>query len=212
MKKLKTFLVTSLTGGIFVLLPLLLLFLALSEIMELLVAMATPIADLFPANTFHWIGDPWFIAILILTVCSFFFGLALYSPQLSYLGRWIDSNALGKLPLYRAFKKLGSGLLDREDDEAFQSGILHHADGFEELVYVMENHGNGKMTVMLPVAPTAFSGRLLVVSADRVKVIGASFGEASKVISQWGSGLQELIKKGSSIQVNKTKKTIGEVT
>ena len=52
MKRIFDFLKATAQGGLFVLLPLLLLFLLLAEVMELLVGIATPIADLFPQGTF----------------------------------------------------------------------------------------------------------------------------------------------------------------
>ena len=42
-------------GGLFVLLPLILFYLLLAEMLELVVALATPIADLFPKRTFDQI-------------------------------------------------------------------------------------------------------------------------------------------------------------
>ena len=52
MKQLLEFLKTTVLGGLFVLLPLLLLYLLLSEALGLIVVLAKPIADLFPKGTF----------------------------------------------------------------------------------------------------------------------------------------------------------------
>ena len=46
MKTIIEFLKTCLVGGLFVLLPLLLFYLLFSELMDIIVALATPIADL----------------------------------------------------------------------------------------------------------------------------------------------------------------------
>ena len=48
MKNITEFIKTSLIGGLFVLLPLILFYLLLAEMLELVVMLATPIADLFP--------------------------------------------------------------------------------------------------------------------------------------------------------------------
>jgi hypothetical protein len=45
-------------GGLFVLLPILLLYLLLAEALDLIVALATPIADLFPEGTFGKVEFP----------------------------------------------------------------------------------------------------------------------------------------------------------
>lgn len=52
MKTLSEFIKTSILGGLFVLLPLVLFYLLLSELLQVVVALATPIADLFPKDTF----------------------------------------------------------------------------------------------------------------------------------------------------------------
>ena len=48
MKTTMEFLKTCFLGGLFVLLPLLLFYLLFSELMDIIVALATPIADLVP--------------------------------------------------------------------------------------------------------------------------------------------------------------------
>jgi hypothetical protein len=45
-------------GGFYVLVPILLLYLMLGEVFELVVAQATPIADLFPPGTFDEVNFP----------------------------------------------------------------------------------------------------------------------------------------------------------
>ena len=73
------FLKTTTLGGLFILLPLLLLFLLLSEVMDLLVGIATPIADLFPQGTFDEAKFPVILALLLLIGTSFLIGLWLHS-------------------------------------------------------------------------------------------------------------------------------------
>jgi uncharacterized membrane protein len=193
MRKIGEFIKTCMLGGLFVLFPLLLFYLAISEIMDVLILLATPIADLFPESTFDWLGEPMFIAILILVVTCFLFGLALHSKTLTRFGRWFDENILGRVPVYKGMKKLAYGLVGRADDDAFRAGVLLHNDGSAELVYIVENPGNGKVTILLPVAPAGMSGRLRIVDEDKVIVISASLGEVSAVISHWGIGLQKFL-------------------
>ena len=82
MKTITGFLKTCLVGGLFVLLPLLLFYLLFSEVMGLVVALATPIADLFPKGTFDKLSNPVIVAILLLLGSSFLFGLALRSNKM----------------------------------------------------------------------------------------------------------------------------------
>jgi len=80
-KKVVEFLKTSLVGGLFVLLPLVLFYLLLSELLQVVVALATPIADLFPKGTFDQVKMPVVIGIILIVGASFLFGLALRSGR-----------------------------------------------------------------------------------------------------------------------------------
>ena len=73
MKNIMEFLKTSLIGGLFVLLPLILFYLLLSQILQLVVVLATPIADLFPKGTFDEVKTPVVIAVILIVGASFLF-------------------------------------------------------------------------------------------------------------------------------------------
>jgi uncharacterized membrane protein len=195
-KKIVEFLKTSLIGGLFVLLPLVLFYLLLSELLQVVVVLATPIADLFPKGTFDQVKMPVVIGIILIVGASFLFGLALRSASLSRFGLWIERALLDRLPLYNAVKRLGRGLLGAQEDCAFRSGVFTSSNnGEKEVVYVIEDHGDGQMTILFPFAPASFAGSVKIVSADRIEILEASFGDASRVIAHWGVGARELLGK-----------------
>lgn len=192
MRSVTEFLKTCLLGGLFVLLPLLLFYLLFSELMGLIVALATPIADLFPKGTFDQLSNPVIVAILLLIATSFIFGLALRSEKMRQLGSLLERATIMRLPLYDAVKRLSQGLAGTERDDAFKSGLLESDDGTTELVYIIEEHSDGKLTIMVPFAPAGFAGSVKIVSAGRVTRLDASVGDASKVIAHWGVGMSEI--------------------
>jgi uncharacterized membrane protein len=194
-KKVVEFLKTSLVGGLFVLLPLVLFYLLLSELLQVVVVLATPIADLFPKGTFDRVKMPVVIGIILIVGASFLFGLALRSVSLRRFGLWIERTLLDRLPLYNAVKRMGRGLLGAQEDSAFRSGVFTSPNGEKEIVYVIEDHGDGQMTILCPFAPASFAGSVKIVSADRIEILEASFGDASRVIAHWGVGARELLGK-----------------
>jgi uncharacterized membrane protein len=195
MRQLFDFLKTSLIGGLFILLPLVLFYLLLSELLEVVVALATPIADLFPKGTFDQVKMPVVIGVILIIGASFLFGLALRSASLRRLGLWIERTLLDRLPLYNAVKRMGRGLVGAQEDSAFRSAIYSSSSGEKEIVYVIEEHGDGQMTVLFPWAPASFAGSVKIVSADRIEILKTSFGDASRVIAHWGVGARELLGK-----------------
>jgi len=202
MKQFADFLKTTVIGGLFVLLPVLLLYMLLAEALQLVVALATPIADLFPKGFFAKVNAPVLIALILIVSVSFLLGIALRSAALSRLGGWIESTVLTRLPAYTALKRLTKGFA-KEEAAAFKPGLLTSTEGWRDIVYVIEDHGDGQLTVLVPWAPTAFSGSVKVVGQDRVEKLDANLGEVSKVLSLWGVGTRELLGKGSATGKNK---------
>jgi uncharacterized membrane protein len=180
-------------GGLFVLLPILLLYLLISEALDLIVAVATPIADLFPKGTFEKVEFPVIVGLILILGVSFLIGLGLRSEKGRGLGRWIERTVLDRLPAYNALKRLTTGFAEAGKDGAFRAAVLTSSDGEPELVYVIEDHGDGHSTVLLPWAPAAFAGSVKVVDRDRVKVLEANLGDVSRVLGHWGVGVRDLL-------------------
>ena len=160
--------------------------------------MATPIADLFPKGTFDRVNAPVLMALILIVGASFLFGLALRSMTLRRFGLWIERAALGRLPLYGAVKSLSRGLIGAKEDTAFRSAVLASPDGEREIVYVIEDHGDGQLTMLVPWAPASFAGSVKIISRDRVEMLDASLGDTSRVLSHWGMGARELLGKNDN--------------
>jgi uncharacterized membrane protein len=197
-KKIGEFFKTTLLGGLFVILPLLLLYLLVSEVVDLIVVLATPIADLFPKGTFDEIQHKWLFALILIVSVSFIFGLALRAETGRRMGRWIEDTILGRLPAYKALKGLTTGFLEAGKEGAFKPAMLISADGEKEPVYVVEDHGDGQVTVLLPWSPASFAGSLKVVNFDRVEVLDVSIGDFSRVLANWGVGAGDIKDKVST--------------
>ena len=160
MKQLLEFLKTTAMGGLFVLLPILLLYLLISEALDLIVAVATPIADLFPKGTFEKVEFPVIVGLILIFGISFLIGLGLRSEKGRGLGQWIERTVFSRLPAYNALKSLTTGFAEAGKDGAFRAVVMHSSDGERELAYVIEDHGDDHLTVLLPWAPTAFADPL----------------------------------------------------
>ena len=193
MKNLLEFLKTTAMGGLFVLLPVLLLYLLLSEALDMVVALATPIADLFPGGTFDKIEFPVIVGLILILGVSFLIGLGLRSKTGRGIGQWIERTVLGRLPAYKALKSLTTGFAEAGRAGAFKAAVLTSADGDREVVYVIEDHGDGDLTVLVPWAPAAFAGSVKIVDRDRVKFLEANLGDVSRALGHWGVGVRELL-------------------
>ena len=186
------FLKTTLLGGLFVLLPLILLWMGLSEIAGLLVAMATPIADLFPAGVFDKLASPTVVAVILLVGASFILGLAARSALINRLGRKFEDGVLDKVPMYRMLKIISSAFIDAEKSDV-SPAIISDGSGGGDPCYVMEKHQDGRATVLLPWSPASFAGSIKVVQQSDLEILDCSIDEFSRSLSQMGIGVEECI-------------------
>ena len=193
MKQLTSFLKATTLGGLFVLLPVVLLFKLLGEASKLVVALAAPIADLFPKGTFDEVKFPLVIAVLVLVAVCFLCGLLMRSAWASRCGRWVELQVLLPLPGYRALKGLTRSFANTTDADGFKPALLHSAPGERELAYLVEDHGDGFVTVLLPWAPTPLAGSVKIVRKEQIELLPKSLADMTRVLSHWGFGVRELL-------------------
>lgn len=195
MNALIGFLKTTLLGGFFIVLPLLLLYLLLDEVLEAVVALATPIVELFPEGTFENANAPVIVAVILLVFASSVFGLAARLPIARRFGNWLERNTVGRLPLYRAVKSLTSRFATMGEDGRFKPALVRGPNGQREFGYLMEDFGDGLAVVMLPRAPTPMSGSIKLVPISDVDQLDVPLAELTAVISHWGLGSKALMER-----------------
>ena len=158
MNKLTEFLKTTAAGGLMVLLPVLLLCLVLAQMLQLIVTLATPIAGLLQEGGLEKAANPLLVALVLLAGASFAIGLIMQSNAGRRIGQWIENATLKRLPVYSALKRLTRGFAGTEEGETFMPALLEVDAGIQEIVYVVEKSEDGMVAVLVPHAPTAFSG------------------------------------------------------
>jgi uncharacterized membrane protein len=89
------------------------------------------------------------------------------------------------LPGYRAIKGLTQSLSGTSEDGAFKPALLVSEGGQRELAYLIEDHGDGQATVMLPSSPTPMAGSVKIVPPDQIEILDARLSEVTRVLSQW---------------------------
>ena len=193
MKNLLNFLKTTILGDLFVLLPVILIYLALSETLEVLELIAAPIADLFFPGHFDDAEFTIPIALALLIGLSFILGLIMLSNTGRRVGDWIERIILGRIPGYNAIKNLITGFTSSQQDSSFKPALLKSSYGEKEFVYIVEDHGDGNCTIMQPWTPTPFAGSIKIVAKDRLEPLNISMGRLTEVLSQWGVGSKDIL-------------------
>lgn len=188
------FIKTTLFRGILILFPLLLLFLALNEIAGLLMALVDPIADLFPPGYFEGAYLPGVLAALIIAISAFVCGLVAGAGFVQRLGLAFERNVLDKVPMYTMLKSISSAFLDAESSD-FAPAMLGKRGSSQEPCYIVEEHGDGLATVMVPWTPASFAGSIKIAPVDELQKVDCSLDEFSRSISLMGVGVADCMRK-----------------
>ena len=196
MKPFVEFLKSSILGGLLVLLPLLLLWILFAKAFDIIVEMATPVVHLLPRSVL--VEAPRLkelVAVVVLVTASFIFGMLLRSMFFRNVINLMERHTLGRFPVYAALKGLVSEAFRPESSGGFKPAMLLLAEGMQRPAYVIEDHGDGNLTVFLPSAPSAFSGMIHVVSRDRVVFLDVKLIELIQSIARYGVEQRDLLKK-----------------
>jgi len=189
------FIKSALVNGLAILLPVVLVFLGIKEIFGLLVNIATPIADMFPAGTFDHVKETEIIAVLLIVGLAIILGVLSKLKAGRILGHSIEKHTLYKIPMYRMLKSLVGAFLNLETEDSFKPGLLENANGDMEPVYVIEDRGRPRVVVLVPWAPTAFAGSVKLVQRERIHYLGVTLDEFSLSLTHLGTGMSELLPK-----------------
>lgn len=178
--------------GLYVLLPLMLLWLGLREIGGLLASMAEPIADMFPSEYFDDLKWPGIIAGLLIVGTSFVVGLAGMLGVIQRLSHKFEQAVLYRVPMYKMLKIISSSLVGAETSDV-KPAILKSGDGGGDPCYVMEEHDTGLATVLIPWSPASFAGSIKVVPKSQLEYLDCSIDEYSRSISFMGIGVADCL-------------------
>lgn len=188
MKSLFSFLKTTVIGGFLIIIPLLVVYFVLAEAVDLLIAVTQPIAERLPGDWIDSERDAKILALLILLGSCFIAGMIIKTRAGVSSGHWLEKHVLQKLPGYRMAKTLTRQFTGSEEASQFAPAVLRFGDEDLVLVYIIEEHDNGHLTVLIPGSPVGTAGGLRYVPGERVKRLNVPLGQAFNCVTHYGIG------------------------
>ena len=182
--------------GLYVLLPIMLLWIGLREIGGVLAVMAEPIADMFPSSYFNDLRWPGVVAAFLIVAASIVVGIAAMPSAIRLLGHKIEKNILYPIPMYKMLKIISSSLVQAETSDV-RPALIKDGNGGGDPCYVMEEHGNGLATVLVPWSPASFAGGIKVVATSQLQYLNCTIDEYSRSISLMGVGVADCLAKAA---------------
>jgi uncharacterized membrane protein len=188
MKKLFSFLKTTLLGGVLVVAPIWALILILLKGIGAAEQAVQPIAAALPAQ---FMAPQALAAILLLTIC-FVTGFLVRTAIGRHLQGAVERHLLERVPGYSTLRNVSENLAGIDRNRGFQVALVEMEDGLI-VALVVERHADGRCTIFVPAAPTPFSGSIFIVPSVRVHVCNISLAKGIQCISRYGVGSSELL-------------------
>lgn len=192
------FLKTTIAGGFFVVLPVVLISLLLIELYDAAVMLATPVAALLPADTLDETGAPKLFAILMLVVACFFTGLVMRTAVGTRLGFWVEGKILRPIPGYAAIKSFSQTMVGTDSGGGFDAVFLETAERTQSPAFLIEEIGEDKAAVYVPLTPTPGVGMVHVVDRDRIQKVTAPTGNFMEALYHFGVGTSRVFPDGGT--------------
>jgi uncharacterized membrane protein len=188
MKHTRELLVSTLVGGLFVVVPVYLAVLLLLKGMKSVGTLVRPFSRLLPASI---PAEGLFSLLLVLFLC-FLVGAVVRTPSGRAVRERMERTLFGRLPGYGLLRSLTQRLAGSSDGTAWQPAMVELEDALVPS-FVIEELADGRCTVFVPSVPTPFAGAVYVLSRERVHVLDVPFTQAISSISRWGAGSAALV-------------------
>jgi uncharacterized membrane protein len=184
----KALFVTNMLYGVIALIPIAIIALLVFEVFRLLGEVAKPLAlhSRFAAAAVIIAG------LAGLVFLCFLLGSLVRTRLGSTTFDTIERKFLNRLPVYEPVANLLRGFARKS--EGYQPALVSlFGPGTQVFGLVMEDNGDGTVTVFVPSAPTMAVGMVHVVDKDRVTALKGGISDVSTCISQWGVGSRKLL-------------------
>jgi uncharacterized membrane protein len=193
MNALKSFLKTTLVGGLLFLIPLGVIVVVLKHVMQLAAKVAAPIAAHLPVSHVAGVAAITLVAAFVLLLIAFLAGLVARTGIGRRLSAWFEKSILGGLPQYRMAKSMAEGFAHIEGGAGMHPVLVRVDDGWQ-LAYRVEDLPGGWVTVFVPQSPTPMSGNFLYVAARRIQPLPIGMAAAMKLVKAVGVGSQDALR------------------
>lgn len=188
MRPIAEFVKTTAVGGLLVILPIYLSVLLLAKAFSGILALLAPVTALLPA----WVPLRESAALFLVFAGCFLAGLVLRTGLGFRAKEAADRYLLEKIPGYTLLRGFAGRLVGQGEGETFAVALAEIEDALVP-AFVIEEHGDGHYTVLVPSVPTPMAGSVYILPRERVHLVDVPFPKALKVISKWGAGSRELL-------------------
>ena len=192
MRKLFSFIKTTLIGGLFFIIPIILLVFIFGKVIEIFREIVAPIAENISITLFGLHALSRIIAIVILVLACFIAGLLTKTKIARQLKEWGEENVLSNIPGYSLLIGMGENAAGMESKN-LKEVVLINVEEVWQIGFLMERLDDDLNAVYIPGAPNPMSGDVVFVKGDRLKLLDITGLNAMKVLKKLGVGSKAIL-------------------
>ena len=193
MKKLLQFLKTTLIGGVFLIVPIVIVLLIFGKVVEILRILVKPIVRELPLDTIGGIAIARLVAFAVLILLCLVAGLIAKTQTANKLKNWIEFTILSNIPGYTILKGMTETAVGIENNNDNQIMLVNIEETWQ-LGILMDQIDEELFTVFLPGAPSPMSGDVVFVKKERLKKLDITSVEAFKIQKKLGMDSASILK------------------
>jgi uncharacterized membrane protein len=193
MKGPSGFVRTTVLGGVFYLVPIIVLVAVIGKALGITERLVTPLARLFPLHGPLSFFSERVLAIVVIVLFCFLAGLISRTARGKSFTRWLETNVLSLVPGYALVKSL-SDSMSGAGGESGGEAVLARIEDAWQVGLLVERLDNGHVAVFVPGAPTVSSGSVYFMTEDRIKPLGIPVSAAFRCVQRIGQGSNTLLR------------------
>jgi uncharacterized membrane protein len=204
MDRLKNFLLTTLIGGITVILPIVIFLWVIKIIVQLVGAVIAPLSSLPIFESLdipHIVID--LLAIAVIVFACFATGLFVRTRFGNAIYHYIEKHWLERLPIYSSIRDIVQQFTGKKRTAFQQVVILSPYGANTKMTGFVTDEDGDDFTVFVPTAPNPTNGFVFHMKRDQLTFIDVKTEEAMRTVVGMGAGSQSLIKYGEGSTTGK---------
>lgn len=184
-------------NGILLLIPITITGYLLYKVIGVLKLIARPISSRVSYDFFGIDIVSNLIIILLFILVCFVTGLIASKKRVSKFVFYLENNLLIKIPGYIFFKGISDGILSSKKSTENFEPVLVEFDDNAQLGFKIESLKSGEIVVYVPGSPVPWSGSIIYVAQERVRLLDTSVTKALKHMQHLGRGSEDIVYKNT---------------
>ncbi len=186
------FIKTTAIGGIFVLMPIVIVVLLVGKAFAIVGRLGTAVAAKAPPSI-GYLPLATLLTVALLVGLCYALGRIVAPKRDLAEGTKLERAFLNRIPGYQLVRGAAMVLFGLEGAKAVKPALLNREEGVAELVLVIEALPGDRHVVFLPECPAPMTGTLLVVDDRLLEFLPAGTTSALQVFARWGGGTAALL-------------------